>query len=138
MMSRWSGRIQRFENKRQDGPVALVSTYDRGRGFCESCQLMKPAPAHRNKGWVCKDCREKKMTSRPEPTFTVSKSQYMKFLIHQRNNPNSGLRLGQAFFNFFDLGKMTSPENQRFANKIYEADGECAKKLISSVLDFSN
>lgn len=138
MLGRWSDRIQRVEDARRSAPVAVVTSYVRGRGFCESCQCMKPAPVHRKKGWACKDCREKKMSSRTEPTFTVSQSQYMKFLIHQRDNPNPGLRLGQAFFNFFDLGKMTSPQNKELADKLHAADGEVAKGLISSVLDFNN
>jgi len=138
MMSRWSGRIQRLENKRQGVPVALVATYDRGRGFCETCQSMKPAPAVRKKGWTCKDCREKSMSTQTEPTFQITRSQYKAFLQEMVKNPKPGLRLGQAFFNYFSLGKMTSAANKDFADKIHAASGDEAVKLMLSIIDDTN
>lgn len=47
-------------------------------------------------------------------------------------------RIGQAFFNYMEMHKVTSPENQGFLAKLYEADGREAWKLIDSHTDWAN
>lgn len=47
----------------------------------------------------------------------------------------TGERLGQAFYNYFDLHKCSS--HYSFRSKLYEADGKEARELIEQITDHS-
>lgn len=78
------------------------------------------------------------MSTKTEPTFQITRSQYKAFLQEMVENPKPGLRLGQAFFNYFSLGKMTSTANKDFADKIRAASGDEAVRLMLSIIDNAN
>lgn len=70
------------------------------------------------------------------PTLKISNSEIQKFYAQRERE--SGLRLGQQFFVYFGLDKITSIANYVAMNRIYEADGAEAKKLIEAVTDWEN
>lgn len=47
-----------------------------------------------------------------------------------------GLRLGQAFHQHFKLDKITNEENKIFCDRLYEADGDEARKMIETITDY--
>lgn len=47
-----------------------------------------------------------------------------------------GLRLGQAFHQYFKLEKITDQENKIFCDRLYESSGDEANKMIESITDY--
>lgn len=74
------------------------------------------------------------MRSLPTPRFTIPQSRVEAFYAqHPQQTP---LRLGQAFFNYMDLGKMT--QDRAFNDALHAADGPEARALIAAITDHSN
>ena len=74
------------------------------------------------------------MSRLPLPRFTIPKSRVDAFYAqHPAQTP---LRLGQAFFNYVDLGKMT--QDRAFTDALHAADGQKARDLISAITDPNN
>lgn len=48
---------------------------------------------------------------------------------------DSGLRIGQAFFNYMDLHKVLSADNRPALDKLYEMDGSKAMAFICEHMD---
>lgn len=48
------------------------------------------------------------------------------------------LRLGQAFFAFMELHKVTEPDSKVLADNLHSADDKHAVLLITSNIDWSN
>ena len=68
------------------------------------------------------------------PSFTIPKSSITEFFKHY--HPIFGLRLGQAFYQVFELGKMT--QDKAFTQALYQADGDKARALIRQITDENN
>lgn len=66
----------------------------------------------------------------------LEKYQAVLFFAKQKNGDFKHLRLGQAFFNHFRLDKMSQNQNPEFC-KLYEADGDDAKRLIEKLFTFN-
>lgn len=47
-----------------------------------------------------------------------------------------GMRMGQAFHTHFKLDKITDEENKIFCDRLYEMDGDVARKTIESITDY--
>ena len=74
------------------------------------------------------------MSTFAPPSFTIPQSRVDAFYAqHPAITP---LRLGQAFFNYMDLGKMT--QDRAFNDAMHAADGERARELIRSITDPHN
>lgn len=69
-----------------------------------------------------------------EPTVSISASLLSQF------KPVSGTpeRLGQQAYNFLNLGKLQSPENKAWADRLWESDGDVARIMIAKVVDYNN
>jgi hypothetical protein len=48
------------------------------------------------------------------------------------------LRIGQDFYNYFNLHKMKNEENAWFCDRLHAADGHQAVNLIASIIDYQN
>lgn len=74
------------------------------------------------------------MSHVPLPGFTIPQSRVDAFYAqHPKQTP---LRLGQAFFNHMDLGKMS--QDRAFTDALHAADGQKARDLISVITDPHN
>lgn len=60
---------------------------------------------------------------------------YAEFLRLWDQGTFAQQRLGQAFYNYFQLHKLN---DQRFLSGLYEADGRIAQALIARLFDVSN
>jgi len=60
-----------------------------------------------------------------------SKSEVQTFFQQDREN---GQRLGQRFYTYFKLDRINR-DNQIWCDKLYEADGDLAKKMIAERTD---
>lgn len=69
--------------------------------------------------------------------MNISKTLYDEFekLWNAGGFPHQ--RLGQAFFNHFDLHKMDRTKDDTL-DRLYNADNETAEKMISTMIDWSN
>lgn len=67
--------------------------------------------------------------------ITISKSEIERFCSYRISNRN-GLRLGQAFHQYFKLEKITNEEDKIFCDRLYEMDGDEARKAIESITDY--
>lgn len=47
-----------------------------------------------------------------------------------------GMRLGQAFHTHFKLEKITNEEDKIFCDRLYEMDGDEARKMIHLITDY--
>lgn len=67
-------------------------------------------------------------------TISISASLLSQF------KPISGTpeRLGQQAYNFLNLGKLQSPENKAWADRLWESDGDVARIMIAKVVDYNN
>lgn len=66
--------------------------------------------------------------------LVLEKNAYEDFHAMHRTGSFSGQRLGQAFYNHFELHRLS--DQQRLAG-LYEADGKSALKIIERVFTFS-
>ncbi|MBD9463936.1 hypothetical protein [Pseudomonas sp. Pdm06] len=62
----------------------------------------------------------------------IEKAAYDEFLIQWNQGAFQQQRLGQAFYNFFNLHKLT---DQTLLTGVYEADGQKATGLISRIFN---
>jgi len=62
-------------------------------------------------------------------------SRYNDFCKKLKEGCYPHLRVGQAFHNYMELGKITSSEERKFCDKLYEADNEKAVDLIAARID---
>ena len=58
------------------------------------------------------------------------------YRIRDQTKVYSEQRIGQAFYNHFDLHKVNSEKVE--LSKLYEADGQEARKIITSMTDYEN
>lgn len=65
--------------------------------------------------------------------LTFSKSEVNNFRFK-----DDGQRYGQSFYNYFKLHKITNSQDKLFCDKLYNADYETAKVMISSRIDNEN
>lgn len=70
------------------------------------------------------------------PSIRISKTLVDEF-YKTRKGAQDGARLGQAFHQHFDMWKITG-KDKRWLDKLYEADGQDAKNLISLITDMDN
>ena len=62
--------------------------------------------------------------------FSIEAAEYKNFQRLWADNRYKGCRYGQAFFNHFDLHKMSNPDDKFALDRLYEMDGERAKAEI--------
>lgn len=67
--------------------------------------------------------------------YTIEKEAFDTFLRQYMEGYYPNQRLGQAFYNKFDLYKM-NPVNQKI-HRLFEYDGEYAIQQIKAVFNFS-
>lgn len=74
------------------------------------------------------------MKETPQETITLPLSLLTQF------KPISGTpeRLGQQAYNFFNLGKLQSPENKAWADRLWESDGDVTRTMLAKVVDYNN
>lgn len=65
--------------------------------------------------------------------LTFSQSQLSAFLIQDRPD---GRRLGQRFCDYFQLHKVTNPDDKVWINRVYNAQDLDAEKMIDSRTDY--
>jgi hypothetical protein len=78
-----------------------------------------------------------------KPTLSISKSEIDQFYrIYQSGKgafiqdfKYKDLRMGQAFHQHFKLEKITG-DDKFWCDKLYEADGDKAKKMIEQITDY--
>lgn len=70
----------------------------------------------------------------PTASFTIPKSRVDAF--YAQHPQQTQLRLGQAFYNYMELGKMT--QDRDFTDAMHCADGQRARDLIDSITDSQN
>lgn len=63
----------------------------------------------------------------------IEMAAYDEFLVQWNQDAFPQQRLGQAFYNFFNLHKLA---DQTLMTELYEADGKKATALISRVFKF--
>lgn len=63
----------------------------------------------------------------------IEKAQYLIFMKRFKEGDYKYLRYGQAFYNHFNLHKLT---NQNVLCDLYEKDGEYAMKCIHDLFEF--
>lgn len=66
-------------------------------------------------------------------TMEIELTEYNKFMDGYKKRTHQGLRLGQAFFDHFQLHKSTSYKD--IADKLYELDGREATAFIREHFD---
>ena len=66
--------------------------------------------------------------------LTIEKKAYEIFRKNFKDEKFGNQRLGQAFYNHFDLHKLA---NQNQLNNLYEKDGEQAEKSIYAIFEFN-
>lgn len=66
------------------------------------------------------------------PMLMFSASEVARF-----HHTNPDLRLGQAFHQYFNLEKITNPDDKAFCDKLYQCDGDEAKAMIAERTDHS-
>lgn len=64
------------------------------------------------------------------PALEIEMAAYDEFLVQWNQGAFQQQRLGQAFYNFFNLHKVT---DQTLLTSLYEADGKKATALISRI-----
>lgn len=69
----------------------------------------------------------------PQPSLRISATEIEQFY---RSRPSLELRLGQAFHSHFKLERITGADRS-FCDRLYNADGSQARKLISCITDHS-
>lgn len=69
--------------------------------------------------------------------MNISKSLYDEFKRKWHNGDFPHQRLGQAFFNHFNLHKMDRTKDNTL-DRLYNADNITAEKMISAMIDWSN
>jgi len=72
----------------------------------------------------------------PKITIEIPKSRFDEFCKIAKE-PN-GQRFGQRLYNFMELHKVTSPANQGWADKLYNASDEAAKFMIKCRLNYDS
>lgn len=70
----------------------------------------------------------------PTASFTIPKTRVDAFFA--QHPKQTQLRLGQAFFNYMELGKMS--QDRDFTDAMHAADGQRARDLIESITDSQN
>jgi hypothetical protein len=70
----------------------------------------------------------------PTASFTIPKTRVDAF--YAQHPKETQLRLGQAFYNYMELGKMT--QDRDFTDALHAADSQRARDLIASITDPSN
>lgn len=91
-------------------------------------------------------CRYHSMTAKPslynssntgyDTVMNISKTLYDDFKKDWHNGKYAGLRLGQAFYNHFDLHKHNATSTS--LDILYNADNITAEKMISKLIDWNN
>lgn len=71
-------------------------------------------------------------------TLTIPLSRVVEFRKAHPHTSGQVLRYGQAFYNYMQLSKVTSAENQPFLDRLHAADGDTAVKMIESITDYEN
>jgi hypothetical protein len=71
-----------------------------------------------------------------ELSIQIPKTRFDEF-CKELKNPN-GQRIGQRFYDFMELHKVTSPANQDWADKLYNASDEAAKFMIKCRLNYDS
>ncbi len=66
--------------------------------------------------------------------LSIEKRQYDKFCAEFNDKTFGTQRLGQAFYDYFKLGRMT---NQDQLSNLYAKDGEAAKAAILAIFDLT-
>lgn len=74
------------------------------------------------------------MTTNSNEKFSLELRAYQMFMQDFGDKKFGNQRLGQAFYNHFDLHKMTDQNSLR---NLYEKDGREATSLIGLLFDFS-
>lgn len=69
--------------------------------------------------------------------MNISKTLYDEFKKDWNTGKYAGQRLGQAFFNHFNLHKMDRTKDNTL-DRLYNADNNTAEKMISVMIDWSN
>lgn len=67
--------------------------------------------------------------------MTIEKDAYDKFMTDFTLGKYGSQRLGQAFYNRFELQKSTA--NKLMFDRFYNLEGELAKSFINSYFEFS-
>ena len=73
-------------------------------------------------------------------TLSLSQTLVQGFIEAWANNAIQGqkhLRVGQAFHQHFSLEKITNTDTKVFCDRLYEADGDKAWKMIESITDYA-
>lgn len=68
------------------------------------------------------------------PSFTIPQSSVDIFARQHRSD--SGLRVGQAFHQYFNLERMT--QDRAFCDRLYQADGSKAWAMVREITDPQN
>lgn len=71
-----------------------------------------------------------------ELNIQIPKTRFDEF-CKELKNPN-GQRIGQRFYDFMELHKVTSPANKDWADKLYNASDEAAKFMIKCRLNYDS
>lgn len=66
-------------------------------------------------------------------SMSIEKAKWEDFCKAYKTKEYQGQRIGQAFYNYFNLHKMS---NQDALNGLYETDGDNAMLLIQELFDF--
>lgn len=69
--------------------------------------------------------------------MNISKTLYDEFRKDWNTGKYAGQRLGQAFFNHFNLHKMDKTKDNTL-DRLYNADHITAEKVISTMIDWDN
>ena len=69
-----------------------------------------------------------------EPMLQIEQFEYDRFMKMWRGGKYRGQRLGQAFYNHFNLHKLS---NQERLNNLYAKDGDHAIGCIKNVFEFT-
>ncbi|QVD49273.1 hypothetical protein LUCX_203 [Xanthomonas phage vB_XciM_LucasX] len=68
------------------------------------------------------------------PTLTIPATRVNEFMAQY--DPKLGLRLGQAFYQFMALEKITT--DSAWCEALYQADGQRALAMIQTITDYQN